>query len=49
MFRWLILEGIMITWQEKKFKIDTLDKAHELFEHHFMAEEDQESREKNRK
>uniref|UniRef100_A0A2H6MWA5 Uncharacterized protein n=1 Tax=Micrurus carvalhoi TaxID=3147026 RepID=A0A2H6MWA5_9SAUR len=39
MFRWLILEGILISLQNKKFRIVTLDKAHELFEHHFTTDE----------
>ncbi|XP_034275175.1 uncharacterized protein LOC117666542 [Pantherophis guttatus] len=44
-FRWLIPEGMLISWQEKKFRINTLDKGHEFFEHYFTTDEDPESRE----
>ncbi|XP_060545578.1 proteasomal ubiquitin receptor ADRM1 isoform X1 [Pantherophis guttatus] len=44
-FRWLIPEGILVIWQNKRFRLDSLDKAHKFFDHHFTASEEQESRE----
>uniref|UniRef100_A0A2D4KFV8 Uncharacterized protein n=1 Tax=Micrurus paraensis TaxID=1970185 RepID=A0A2D4KFV8_9SAUR len=31
-FRWLILEGLLVTWQKKRIKIDNVDKAQDLYE-----------------
>ncbi|XP_032073547.1 proteasomal ubiquitin receptor ADRM1 homolog isoform X1 [Thamnophis elegans] len=44
-FRWLIPEGILVIWQNKRFRLDSLDKAYAFFNHHFAASEQQESRE----
>uniref|UniRef100_A0A2D4FDL9 Uncharacterized protein n=2 Tax=Micrurus TaxID=8634 RepID=A0A2D4FDL9_MICCO len=41
-FRWLISEGILVTWQGKRFRLDSLDKAYEFYDHHFTATEEQE-------
>uniref|UniRef100_A0A2D4GSG4 L1 transposable element RRM domain-containing protein n=1 Tax=Micrurus corallinus TaxID=54390 RepID=A0A2D4GSG4_MICCO len=43
-FRWLIPEGILVTWQEKKYRLDSLDKAMEFYDCHFNTEGEQETR-----
>lgn len=45
MFMWLIPEGMLISWQNKKFKIDTLDKAQEFYDQYLVTDVEQESRE----
>uniref|UniRef100_A0A2D4MMZ8 Uncharacterized protein n=1 Tax=Micrurus spixii TaxID=129469 RepID=A0A2D4MMZ8_9SAUR len=45
LFRWLIPEGMLISWQDKKFKIDNLDNAQEFYDHYLVMDEDQGSRE----
>lgn len=45
MFRWLIPEGMLIIWQEKKFQIDALEKAQEFYDHYISGEDEQDSRE----
>lgn len=44
-FRWLIPEGILVTWEEKKYKLDTLEKAREFYDTHFNQADDQDSKE----
>lgn len=44
-FRWLIREGIMILWQDKRHRLDTLDKAEEFYNQYVSNEEEVEERE----
>uniref|UniRef100_A0A2D4M2Q8 Uncharacterized protein n=1 Tax=Micrurus spixii TaxID=129469 RepID=A0A2D4M2Q8_9SAUR len=44
-FRWLTPEGLLISWREKKFKINTIDKAREFYRRYVRTEEEQESKE----
>uniref|UniRef100_A0A2D4IFQ1 Uncharacterized protein n=1 Tax=Micrurus lemniscatus lemniscatus TaxID=129467 RepID=A0A2D4IFQ1_MICLE len=38
-FRWLIPEGLLITWQEKKIKIDNLGKAQDFYDELMIVKE----------
>uniref|UniRef100_A0A2D4NSM7 Uncharacterized protein n=1 Tax=Micrurus surinamensis TaxID=129470 RepID=A0A2D4NSM7_MICSU len=44
-FRWLTPEGLLISWREKKFKINSIDKAGEFYRRYMRTEEEQESKE----
>ncbi|XP_026541541.1 nucleoporin GLE1-like [Notechis scutatus] len=44
LFHWLIPEGMLVSWEEKKIKIDTLEKAQELYKQ-LAGLEDQSSKE----
>lgn len=46
LFRWITPEGMSITWQGKRIKVDDLDKAQELYDQLMGMEEDSSSREK---
>uniref|UniRef100_A0A8C6VAK8 ADRM1 26S proteasome ubiquitin receptor n=1 Tax=Naja naja TaxID=35670 RepID=A0A8C6VAK8_NAJNA len=43
-FRWLIPVGILVTWQKKKYRLDSLDKAMKFYDCHFNTEGEQETR-----
>uniref|UniRef100_A0A2D4PDJ1 L1 transposable element RRM domain-containing protein n=1 Tax=Micrurus surinamensis TaxID=129470 RepID=A0A2D4PDJ1_MICSU len=45
MFGWLIPEGMLVSWQEKRIRIDNLDKAQDLY--HQIVELEEESSSKD--
>uniref|UniRef100_A0A2D4KB38 Uncharacterized protein n=1 Tax=Micrurus paraensis TaxID=1970185 RepID=A0A2D4KB38_9SAUR len=48
LFRWLVPEGMLVSWQEKKIKVDNLEKAQELYDQLMGTEEEQSGREELR-
>uniref|UniRef100_A0A2H6NCI9 Uncharacterized protein n=1 Tax=Micrurus carvalhoi TaxID=3147026 RepID=A0A2H6NCI9_9SAUR len=39
-FRWLMPEGIMVTWQDRRHRLDMIDKAEDFYKQHFGNEDE---------
>lgn len=46
-FRWLVPKGILVNWEDKRYRLDSLDKALQFYDNVIVLYEGQETREES--